>query len=234
VTARRARRHSEQLPIQARALADPTRYAIFCYVDEAAAPVGVAELTKHFGLHHNAIRQHLAQLRDAGLLAEEVRAPTGPGRPALQYRPAPGAAERWDGANPYASLTAMLVELLRDGGTPFEVGAATGARLAREHGVEADAVEIVEAVARRLGFEPRRVARGGGVDIVLQRCPFADTATQAPEIICELHRGLAHGIATTGAGAVAVIGLVVKPPKRAGCRLRLSLPRAAVSEGPAA
>jgi predicted ArsR family transcriptional regulator len=228
VTPRRARRRSEQLPIQARALADPTRYAIFCYVDEAAGPVGVAELTAHFGLNHNAIRQHLAQLRNAGLLAEEVRASSGPGRPALQYRPVPGAAERWDGASPYTRLAAMLVELLHGGGTPFEVGVAAGARLAREHGVKTDAVEIVEAVARQLGFEPRRVARRGGtVDIVLERCPFADTATQAPEIICELHRGLAHGIATTGAGPVALTGLVVKPPHRAGCRLQLSLPRSA-------
>ena len=35
---------------QARALGDPTRYAIFRYIAEADAPVGVAELTDHLGV----------------------------------------------------------------------------------------------------------------------------------------------------------------------------------------
>jgi predicted ArsR family transcriptional regulator len=227
MTSRRPRRHSEQLRLQARALADPTRYAVFCYVDEAAKPVGVAQLTDHFGLNHNAIRQHLAKLRDAGLIVEEINPPRGPGRPSLRYRPAPGAAERWDGTSPYANLTQMLIELLRGAGTPFEVGAVTGERLAREHGIHVDAIDIVETVARRLGFEPRRVARRGRVDVILDRCPFADSAVTAPEIICELHRGLAHGIASAAAGDATVTGLVVKPPHRAGCRLELSVPRSA-------
>ena len=79
---------------QARALGDPTRNAIFRYIDAASDPVGVAELTDHFGLNHNAIRQHLAKLRDAGLVVEELAAPSGPGRPPLRYRPSPGAAGR--------------------------------------------------------------------------------------------------------------------------------------------
>ena len=94
--------------------------------------------------------------------------------------------------------------------------------MAREHGAKVDAVEIIEAVARRLGFEPRRELRRAGVDIVLDRCPFATSATTAPDIVCELHRGLAEGIAETAAGDTTVIGLVVRPPKRAGCRLQLT------------
>jgi|HigsolmetaAR202D_1030399.scaffolds.fasta_scaffold24735_2 predicted ArsR family transcriptional regulator len=219
----RRRRRSEQLGRQARALADPTRFEIFCYIDESAHPVGVAELTEHFGLNHNAIRQHLAKLRDAGLIVEEVAPPRGPGRPALRYRPAPGAVERWEGTNPYASLAEMLIELLRGAGTPYEVGLEAGARLAREYGTDVDAVEVVEAVARRFGFEPRRVPRRNGVDVVLDRCPFADSAVRAPEIVCELHRGLAQGIASVATGEVNVTGLVVKPPHRAGCRLQLAV-----------
>jgi predicted ArsR family transcriptional regulator len=227
MTARTRRpRHSDQLPSQARALADPTRYAIFRYLDEAASPVGVAELTKHFGFNHNAIRQHLAKLRDAGLVTEELGAPTGPGRPALRYRPTPGAAERWEGTNPYERLTKMLIGLLRGEGTPFDVGYRAGQELAREHGAKVDALEIIEAVARRLGFEPRREAHRLGsssVDIVLERCPFAASAVIAPDIICELHRGLAEGIADTAAGDIAVVGLVVRPAMRAGCRIQLRL-----------
>ena len=86
-------------------------------------------------MNHNAIRQHLAKLRDAGLVIEETSAPTGPGRPALRYRPTPGAAERWDGVNPFENLTLLLVALLRGEGTPAEVGFVAGQRLAREYGV---------------------------------------------------------------------------------------------------
>jgi predicted ArsR family transcriptional regulator len=214
----------DRLPIQARALADPTRYAIFRYLDEAAVPASVAELTAHFGLNHNAIRQHLAKLRDAELVTEELAAPSGRGRPAVRYRPTPGAVERWEGANPYERLTTMLVELLRGEGTPAEVGRRAGRELAREQGARVDAVEVIESVARRLGFEPHREAGAHGLDVVLDRCPFASSARMAPDIICELHRGLAEGIAATAAGDVTVTGLTVKPPRRAGCRIHLQLP----------
>ncbi len=72
---------------EAKALGDPTRHRIFRYVAESAVPVGVAELTTHMGLNHNAIRQHLAILVDAGLVLEELAPESGrPGRRALQYR----------------------------------------------------------------------------------------------------------------------------------------------------
>ena len=51
-----------RLQEQARALGDPTRHGIFRYVADAARPVDIAELTEHFGVNHNAIRQHLAKL----------------------------------------------------------------------------------------------------------------------------------------------------------------------------
>jgi predicted ArsR family transcriptional regulator len=118
----------------------------------------------------------------------------------------------------------MLVGLLRGEGTPSEVGYRAGQELAREHGVKVDALETVESVARRLGFEPHREPGPHGIDVVLDRCPFASTARIAPDIICELHRGLAEGIAATAAGAVTVTGLTVRPPRRAGCRIHLQLP----------
>ncbi len=104
---------------QARALGDPTRNAIFRYIDAASDPVGVAELTDHFGLNHNAIRQHLAKLRDAGLVVEELAAPSGPGRPPLRYRPNPG---RQDGGRatahtsscPHCSSSCCRPETIRE------------------------------------------------------------------------------------------------------------------------
>ena len=60
------------LQIQARALGDPTRHELFRYIADAARPVEVAELTEHLGLHHNAIRQHLAKLVEAGLVRKKA------------------------------------------------------------------------------------------------------------------------------------------------------------------
>ncbi len=204
---------------QARALGDPTRQAIFRYVDEAPAPVGVAELTNHFGLNHNAIRQHLAKLRDADLVIEELATPTGPGRPRLLYRPNPGAAGRWQSSSPYEQLAALLVEMLQTGKDPLTVGRAAGRRLAKAARDQRDPVQLLETLTRRLGFEPRTVERRGGVDVVLDRCPFVASAASAPEIVCQLHRGLAEGLVERGRNGPKVTNLVIRPPKRAGCRI---------------
>jgi len=115
----------------------------------------------------------------------------------------------------------MLLEVVR-GGTPREVGEAAGRRLARQHGTKAGAVEVLEAVARRLGFEPRLEPRTDGTDVVLQRCPFVDAAGPAPDIVCKLHEGIAEGIAQSAKGRAHVIELVVHPPRRAGCRIRVA------------
>lgn len=211
------------LLVQSRALGDPTRHAVFARLRDAPGPLGVAELTDHFGLNHNAIRQHLAKLVDAGLVVGERQTPTGPGRPRWRYRPVPGAAERWGGASPFEVLSMLLVELVTGAGTPRDVGRHAGRRLAVEYGDAADAVEIVDAVARRLGFEPRCSATPLGVDVVLDRCPFAGPAAAAPEIVCALHLGIAEGIAQQAAGEATIDGLIVRPPDRAGCRIKIAV-----------
>lgn len=210
--------------VQSRALGDPTRYAVFAYLRAAPRPVGVSELTAHFGFNHNAIRQHLAKLRDAGLVIEEQGPPSGPGRPPLHYRPTPGAIERWGGTGPHEALSMMLLELLRGEGTPRQVGRRAGQRLAAEHGSDADAIEILEAVARRLGFEPRTEPAEDGADVVLERCPFVGAAADSPDIVCALHLGIAEGIAAEAADDAAITHLVVHPPEVAGCRIEVALP----------
>jgi hypothetical protein len=47
-------------------------------------------------------------------------------------------------------------------------------------------------------------------------------ALAAPEIVCELHCGMAQGIAEASGGAVEVTDLVAHNPRRAGCRLKLT------------
>lgn len=59
-------------------------------------------------------------------------------------------------------------------------------------------------------------------DIVLQACPFASTALAAPDVICELHHGIAQGVAGR-VGGIEVDDLVAKDPRKAQCRLRTHL-----------
>jgi DNA-binding transcriptional ArsR family regulator len=77
---------------EARALGDPTRHRLFRYIADAPAPVGVAELTADIQLNHNAVRQHLAVLKEAGLVTEDTENRDRPGRPGLLYHLHPEAA----------------------------------------------------------------------------------------------------------------------------------------------
>jgi len=206
---------------QARALGDPTRHAIFRYVEAADGPVGVAELTEHFELNHNTVRQHLAQLCDAGLLVEGLAVPAGPGRRRLEYRPAPGARV-WGSVSPYERLSLLLLEVIHRGRRAREVGRDAGRDAAGSVEQSASVVDGLEDIAARAGFEPRRVEQRGAVDLLLERCPYAEAAAADPVTVCELHRGIAEGAAEVlAAGADVVVELTARDPYRAGCRLRI-------------
>jgi predicted ArsR family transcriptional regulator len=204
---------------QARALGDPTRYAIFRYLADADDVVGIAELTEHFKLNHNAIRQHLGKLVDARLVLESQAQAAGPGRPRLVYEIDPGAESRWGVTGPYERLSLLLTEIISTGDNPVEVGRRAG----REYDVTASPSEeavadITDAMARE-GFDPTVRARGSRVEIVLRTCPFASTAAAEPDTVCSLHLGIAEGLAD--GTDVVVDELIAKDPRRANCRLRL-------------
>src|SRR3546814_19230438 len=107
---------------QARALGDRTRHAIFRYITDADAPVGVAELTDHLGLNHNAIRQHLAKLVDAQLVVGATAPTGGRGRPRLLYDLHPPADRRWGAVGPHEPQSHMLPAVLRTDASPGTVG----------------------------------------------------------------------------------------------------------------
>jgi len=205
----RTRRPDTEL---ARVLAVPLRRQILELVEASNGPIDVLTLTNALDCTHNAVRQHLARLRDAGLVREErERERSGPGRPRLLYTP----ALRPD---PYARLAALLAQVVKQRSTPRRVGRATGAAQAR--GEDGDAVEAFVAAAGREGFAPRRVDRGGAVDVVLDVCPFADVAASDPRTICSLHRGIAEGLVDAVGGA-RVEAFVANDPYEAGCLVRL-------------
>lgn len=204
---------------QARALGDPSRHQLFRYLVDADAPVGVAELTDHLGLNHNAVRQHLAKLVEAELVVETKAAPTGRGRPRLEYEVDPAVDGRWGTVSPYERLSVLLAEVLRTGDSPVEVGRRTAHRQRLGTRVQAEPVaELVDQMARH-GFQPKVKERGDQVDLILEVCPFESAALTDPDSVCGLHLGLAQGIAETVEGLV-IDELQPKDPRRAQCRLR--------------
>lgn len=214
------------LQAQARALGDPTRHRIFRYLADAGDPVGVAELTEHVGLNHNAVRQHLAKLVEAGLVVESTAPPSGRGRPRLVYRVDPTADSRWGVTGPYERLSLWLSELVRSGDSPIEVGRRAGRRQRLGAPADGDPVEVLVEQMARHGFDPEVVRDGDRVELVLRTCPFESTALADPDTVCELHLGMAYGVCDDLPG-LEVDELVPHDPRRAGCRLRCHLTAAA-------
>jgi predicted ArsR family transcriptional regulator len=204
---------------QARALGDPTRHAIYRYVADADVPTGVAELTAHFKLNHNAIRQHLAKLVDAGLVTETAARVAGRGRPRLLYQLDRMADSRWGENGPYERLSLLLAEALRTGDSPTEVGRRAGRQLRPAPSAGSDPIVDIAAAMAAQGFDPEIRAGHGRADIVLHNCPFESTALADPETVCSLHLGIAEGLAE-GTGVV-VEELTARDPRPAECRVRL-------------
>jgi predicted ArsR family transcriptional regulator len=216
--------------LQARALGDPTRHAIFRYLLEAGRPVDVPELTAHLALNHNAIRQHLAKLVAAGLADQRTGPSTGPGRPRLLFSTTPAADDRWGPLGPYERLSVLLADIIRTGGTPVEVGRRAGAL--RPVADPDDPVAHLREEMARHGFEPDVKVRGLRVDVVLRTCPFTTTVLADADTVCSLHLGLAQGAAAAAGDRLVVDELVAKDPRRAGCRLRCHLePAQATDDG---
>lgn len=212
------------LQLQARALGDPTRHELFRYIAGAAQPVEVAQLTEHLGLHHNAIRQHLTKLVEAGLVFESTAAPSGRGRPRLRYTVDASADSRWGVAGPYERLSLLLTEIIRTGESPVDVGRRAGRRARLGSSDVADPLAgFVEQMAQH-GFEPVAERRGVQVDITLGACPFETTALVDPVTVCGLHLGLAFGAADSLAGLV-IDELIPTDPRRGQCRLRCHVER---------
>lgn len=207
------------LQLQARALGDPTRHDLFRFIADAGRSVDVAELTDHLGLHHNAIRQHLAKLVDAGLVTEATAPPAGRGRPRLSYSLNASAESRWGVTGPYEQLTLLLTEIIRSGDSPVEVGRRAGRRLRVGTREEADPVVRLVKAMERHGFEPTASRRGNQVDVVLGACPFETTALVDPDTVCGLHLGLAFGAADS-LGGLVVDELITRDPRQGTCRLR--------------
>ena len=220
-----------------RALAVPTRAAIYRHLREVGRPRSAREVGERVGVHANVARTHLDVLVDAGLaLASWRHNPTG-GRPAKVYvareqvhaAGADDVAAARDAARaavPAGALLGLgvvlqLVAGLREHVARSELLAEEqGRRLVHAAGGRGasrslDAARHVVVAALRPAFPAVRL-RGGDVDGV--RGDLAPVADVDPALADALAVGLVRGaLAAAGAGAeVEVDGDLVRVAPRSG------------------
>ncbi len=202
------------------ALADPTRYAIYrALVDAAGEPLTVLEMAERFSLHPNVARMHLQKLVDVGLLQSDTRRSPGGGRPARIYRLSTEVTTLQFPPRDYellASLSLQVIDILArdDAGLLERVGAAMGREealraLAHDHLDPARAtlehrVESLRRTCGELGLSPRIETNGDSVQVEIRNCVFRELSPRYPQLVCGLHTALLRGILEVYFGDVAL------------------------------
>lgn len=187
-------------------LGDPTRRAIYIAVRESVEPMTTSKVAALFDIHPNVARHHLDRLAEDGYLrVGHQRRSGGPGagRPAKTYEPTSKEVSVHFAPRRFELLTEMLFEVLREVSPPDlsdvaeRVGRAYGERLAKEIGGPDqpgydEAVQAVASAMTGLGFSVDPDVEGQ--QLLTSHCPFGETATNHPEVICSLDRGIVAGL----------------------------------------
>jgi predicted ArsR family transcriptional regulator len=198
----------QQIADLAGTLGDATRRGIYVTVRESPEPVTASQIADLFGIHANVARHHLDRLVADGYLQVTRKRPsgrTGPGagRPAKHYEPTRKNVSVQFPARRYDLLAELLLRVIEriapDNASEIadEIGREYGRELATEIGIpdELGYDTAAIAVARALmgvGFEVE--ARPGDHELVTRFCPFGESATNHPAIVCQLDQGLVTGL----------------------------------------
>lgn len=187
------------------ALGDPTRRAIYIATRESVEAMTTSKAAKLFGIHPNVARHHLDLLTEEGFL-RLAPAPVGSvsaGRPAKSYVATSKEVDLHFAPRRFEMLTEMLFQVLEEVSPPDvaavaeRVGRTYGQRLASEIGAPDDpgydgAVQAVASAMTGLGFSVDPDVEGQR--LLTSHCPFGETATNHPEVICSLDRGIVSGL----------------------------------------
>lgn len=202
------------------ALGDPTRRAIYVAVRESPEPLTTSRVAELFDIHPNVARHHLDKLAADGWLVVSQRrssgkAGPGAGRPAKTYEASKREVSIHFTPRRYELLVDLLMRVLARlapdevSSVAQEIGFEYGRELAEEIGAPDDAgyAEAVQAVAvamTGLGFsmDPDLA----GQRLLTSHCPFGEAATDHPDIVCSLDRGIVTGlVGGLGAGCDPVL-----------------------------
>lgn len=156
-------------------------------LEEAAAPLSVADVARTTGLHVNTTRFHLDRLVQEGRAGRHSESGGARGRPRILYSAL--AAEPGPGAHSLLAemLTGVVSALDTDGQAVAAAGRATGGRLA------VGDLDQLDAAFAGLGFDQTHQDDASGVELRVRHCPFIDAAGEHPDVVCALHRGLLQG-----------------------------------------
>lgn len=199
---------NQQIGDLAATLGDATRRGIYITVRESVEPVTAGQISDLFEIHTNVARHHLDRLVENGYLQvtrrrrSERRGP-GAGRPAKYYETTGKEISVQFPARRYdllAELLARVVERVApDSAAEIaeQIGREYGRELAAEVGLARDegfdtAVTAVAKVLMGVGFETE--ANTEERVIVTRFCPFGETASKHPEIVCKLDQGIVAGL----------------------------------------
>ena len=187
------------------ALGDPTRRAIYIAARESGEPMTTSKAAKLFDIHPNVARHHLDLLTGEGFLRETDAKTYGAsaGRPAKSYVATSKEVDLHFAPRRFEMLTEMLFQVLEEVSPPDvsevaeRVGRTYGQRLAAEIGAPTDpgydeAVKAVASAMTGLGFSVDPDVEGQR--LLTSHCPFGETATNHPEVICSLDRGIVSGL----------------------------------------
>jgi len=195
------------------AFGDPTRREIYLFVrDVGSTGVTAAAVAEQFALHPNVARHHLEKLTSGGYLIVEVgrrdadAAARSAGRPSKRY-----CATELDSTfalplkhdDVLAGLLARALDALGPDDAArladdvgYEYGRTLAARIdpsAGHRSVKAAIGAVADALTAH-GFAAHTEERGGMLSIVSECCPFGDTATRYPHVVCALDRGMIRGM----------------------------------------
>ena len=173
------------------------RAAVLACLEAASAPMSVAEVAQHTGLHVNTARFHLDALVEDRLAQRRTEKAAVPGRPRVLY-----SAEVEDaGPRSYRLMAGMLMDVVASldprGAAAGATGHAWGQRLAAtaEPVSGPAALTRLDAVLDAVGFAQTRHEGPGAAEMLIHHCPFLELARQRPDVVCTLHLGLLRGAA---------------------------------------
>lgn len=171
-------------------------------LQEAARPLGSAEVARSIGLHPNTARFHLEGLVAAGLAERTIERREVRGRPQTLYASDPASPS--SGQRSYRLLAEILTSHLAahscsPGIAAQSAGEAWGQALAQEtprsgRATDAQATRILSDALEEIGFAPEAAGRGRARQILLHHCPFREAAQEHREVVCGVHLGLMRGL----------------------------------------
>ncbi|WP_432989464.1 helix-turn-helix transcriptional regulator [Dactylosporangium sp. CA-233914] len=179
------------------ALADPTRRALYDYVQHQDHPVSREEAADAQRMSRGLAAFHMDKLVDAGLLCARYEAsadqPRGRGRTPKVYEPATDGLAITVPERRYELIAEILADAVAD--DPANAGAAARRRAhstGREIGTRfaSGRVDLIAALSG-LGFEPQPAPAGR---VLLHNCPFHALAARQTALVCGLSHTLLAGL----------------------------------------